>query len=51
LIESHVCYTGSDWGQHILENFEHFMLKIRVVDPKQDNVKLPSTVVPLRVVG
>jgi len=51
LIESHVRYTGSDWGQHILENFEHFMLKIRVVDPRQDNVKLPATVVPLRVVG
>ncbi len=43
LIESHVQYTGSDWGQRILDNFEHFMLKFRVVDPKQENRELPAT--------
>jgi glutamate synthase (NADPH/NADH) large chain len=51
LIEAHVHYTGSDWGQRILDNFEHFMLKFRVVDPKQENVKSPVNAVPLRVVG
>ena len=51
LIENHVQYTGSDWGQRILENFEHFMLKFRVVDPKQDDLKAQATAAPLRVVG
>ncbi len=51
LIEAHVYYTGSDWGQRILDNFEHFMLKFRVVDPKQENREVPATAVPLRVVG
>jgi len=51
LIQAHVRHTGSDWGQRILDNFEHFILKFRVVDPKQDNVKLPLASVPLRVVG
>ena len=51
LIEAHVRHTGSDWGQRILDNFEHFILKFRVVDPKQDDVKLPVANVPLRVVG
>ncbi len=51
LIEAHVRHTGSDWGQRILNNFDHFALKFRVVDPKRENVKLPDTAVPLRVVG
>ena len=51
LIERHVAYTGSDWGRRILDNFEHFTLKFRVVEPKQDNVKSPGGTVPLRVVG
>ena len=51
LIETHVLYTGSDWGQRILDNFEHFMLKFRVVNPKRDNLKLEATAAPLRVVG
>ena len=51
LIEAHVHHTGSGWGQHILDNFEHFMLKFRVVDPKRENTKSPAGAVPLRVVG
>jgi glutamate synthase (NADPH/NADH) large chain len=51
LIEAHVRNTGSDWGQRILDNFEHFILKFRVVDPKQENAKSPVSAVPLRVVG
>ena len=50
LVEAHVRHTDSDWGQRILDNFEHFMYKFRVVDPKQENVKIPATV-PLKVVG
>jgi len=51
LIEAHVRHTGSDWGQRILDNFEHFILKFRVVDPKQDKHDIPVADVPLRVVG
>ncbi len=51
LIEAHVRHTGSDWGQRILNNFDHFALKFRVVEPKRENVKMPDTAVPLRVVG
>ena len=51
LIEAHVRHTGSEWGQRVLDNFEHFMLKFHVVDPKQENVKVPTSAVPLRVVG
>ena len=51
LVEAHVRHTGSDWGQRILDNFEHFMLKFRVVDPKQENVEASGSAVPLRVVG
>ena len=50
LVEAHVRHTDSDWGQRILDNFEHFMYKFRVVDPKQENVKIPASV-PLKVVG
>jgi glutamate synthase (NADPH/NADH) large chain len=51
LIESHVRYTGSEWGQRILDNFEHFMFKFRVVDPKQEHAEKPTAAVPLKVVG
>jgi glutamate synthase (NADPH/NADH) large chain len=51
LIVAHVRYTGSEWGQRILDNFGHFIFKFRVVDPKQENVKMPATSVPLKVVG
>jgi glutamate synthase (NADPH/NADH) large chain len=51
LIEAHVRYTGSEWGQRILDNYEHFMFNFCVVDPKQENVKLPAAPVPLKVVG
>ena len=51
LIEAHVRHTGSEWGQRVLDNFEHFMLKFRVVDPKQESAKVPASAVPLRVVG
>jgi len=50
LIEAHVHHTGSEWGQRILENFEHFMFKFCVVEPKQENVEKPA-VAPLKVVG
>lgn len=51
LIEAHVRYTGSEWGQRILDNFEHFMYKFRVVDPKQENAEKTATSVSLKVVG
>jgi len=51
LVEAHVKHTGSDWGQRILSNFDHFALKFRVVDPKRENMKVSDTTVPLRVVG
>jgi len=51
LIEAHVRYTGSEWGQRILDNFEHFMFKFRVVDPKQEHTEKPNAAVPLKVVG
>jgi glutamate synthase (NADPH/NADH) large chain len=33
LIEAHVRHTGSEWGQRILNNFDHFELRFRVVAP------------------
>ncbi len=51
LIEAHVRHTASDWGQRILDNFEHFMFKFRVVEPRQDNVEKTAILVPLKVVG
>jgi len=50
LIRAHVLHTGSDWGQRILENFEHYSFKFYVIEPKQDNVKA-TLVAPLKVVG
>ena len=51
LVKAHVKHTGSEWGQRILDNFEHFMFKFRVVEPKQQNVEKPAALVPLKVVG
>ena len=51
LIEAHVYYTNSEWGQRVLDNFEHFMFKFRVVEPKQENVDKSAVPVPLKVVG
>jgi glutamate synthase (NADPH/NADH) large chain len=51
LVEDHVSYTGSEWGQRILENFEHFMFKFRVVNPKLENAEKSAVTVPLKVVG
>ena len=33
-IGEHVAETGSDWGQYILDNFNHFRRKIWMVKPK-----------------
>ena len=51
LIEAHVRYAGSEWGQRILDNYEHFMFKFRVVEPKQENVERSVAQLPLKVVG
>ena len=51
LIEAHVRYTGSVWGQRILDNFDHFMFNFRVVEPRQDNVEKKAVSMPLKVVG
>jgi len=50
LVEAHVHYTGSEWGQRILDNFEHFMLKFRVVEPKQEVSEKMAASVPMKVV-
>ncbi len=47
LIEAHVRYTGSEWGQRILNNLEHFMLKFCVVQPK---LETRAKTMPLKVV-
>ena len=51
LIEAHVRYTGSEWGQRILDNFDHFILKFRLVEPKKDNVNPVAAPAPMKVVG
>ena len=51
LIERHVRFTGSVWGQRILDNFDHFMFFFRVVTPKKDTVARKIVAVPLKVVG
>jgi len=51
MVGAHVKHTGSEWGQRILDNFEHFMFKFRVVEPKQENAEKPAVPVPLKVVG
>ena len=51
LIQRHVRFTGSEWGQRILENFEHFMFFFRVVEPKQQKAADKAVPVALKVVG
>jgi len=46
LIERHVRFTGSEWGERILE-----MFFFRVVEPKQENAAGKAAPVPLKVVG
>ncbi|MCW8926563.1 MAG: glutamate synthase large subunit, partial [Xanthomonadales bacterium] len=48
LIEAHVRHTGSVWGRRILDNFDHFALKFRVVEPKHDHPG--KATLPLKVV-
>ena len=50
LIKAHVHYTGSEWGQRILDNFEHYMLKFRMVEPKRESPKKIADPLPLKVV-
>jgi glutamate synthase (NADPH/NADH) large chain len=49
LIEDHVRFTGSDWGQRILENFEHYVFHFRVIQPRKIKGSQVSSV-PLKVV-
>jgi glutamate synthase (NADPH/NADH) large chain len=51
LIEAHVRYTGSEWGQRLLDNFDHFKLQFRLVEPKREAVKMTTQAAPLKVVG
>ena len=51
LIEAHVRHTGSEWGQRLLDNFDHFSLNFRVVEPKQDVAKKTTAPAPMKVVG
>jgi glutamate synthase (NADPH/NADH) large chain len=51
LITAHVRHTGSEWGQRILDNFDHFMFSFRVVRPREENVEKKAVSVPLKVVG
>jgi glutamate synthase (NADPH/NADH) large chain len=50
LIEKHVKHTGSEWGQRILNNFEHFVLKFHVVEPLRANPPGQADIAPLKVV-
>lgn len=40
VIEEHVELTGSDWGQHILDNFLHYLRKFWLVKPKATDINL-----------
>ncbi len=51
LIERHVRFTGSEWGAHILENFDHFMFYFRVVEPKHEKPSASASPAVLKVVG
>jgi glutamate synthase (NADPH/NADH) large chain len=44
LIESHVRHTGSEWGQRILNNFDHFGLRFRIVAPKPERSAYRQTI-------
>ncbi len=34
MIEDHVKYTGSEWGQYILDNYPHYLRRFWLVKPK-----------------
>jgi glutamate synthase (NADPH/NADH) large chain len=51
LIEAHVRHTGSEWGQRVLDNFDHFMFKFRLVQPRQEEIQPAVARVSLKVVG
>ena len=51
LIQRHVRFTGSEWGERILDNFEHFMFFFRVIEPKQQKPANQAVPVALKVVG
>jgi glutamate synthase (NADPH/NADH) large chain len=51
LIGAHVRHTGSEWGQRILDNFEHYKFNFKLVKPKQASIESPAAPVPLKVVG
>lgn len=38
IIESHVTQTGSEWAQHILDNFLHYLTKFWLVKPKAADI-------------
>ena len=38
IIKSHVAKTGSQWGQTILDDFEHYVRKFYLVKPKAANI-------------
>jgi glutamate synthase (NADPH/NADH) large chain len=39
LISDHVEFTGSEWGQYILDNFNHYLRKFWLVKPKAADMK------------
>jgi glutamate synthase (NADPH/NADH) large chain len=51
LIQRHVRFTGSEWGERILDNFEHFMFFFRVIEPKHQKPVNEAVPVVLKVVG
>ncbi len=56
LIKDHVRYTGSEWGQRILDNYEHFMFNFCVVhdqkaSSEQTGLTNDSTPFILRIVS
>lgn len=38
IIETHVAHTGSEWAQHILDNFLHYLTKFWLVKPKAADI-------------
>lgn len=38
IIKTHVAKTGSQWGQTILDDFEHYVRKFYLVKPKAANI-------------
>jgi glutamate synthase (NADPH/NADH) large chain len=38
IIQQHVDFTGSEWGQYILDNFPHYLRKFWLVKPKAADI-------------